>query len=72
MSTLLYFGMAEKNCACGSFLPHFICFRHHIAGSRESLDGAKALPATHMVQKDGNSCIYLRLSTQFSKPLNGA
>lgn len=41
-------------------------------GRGESLAGAKALPATSMLQKDGNSCIYIRLSTQFSKPLNGA
>lgn len=72
MSTLLYFEIAEKN-SCGCFLPHFVCFRHHDTGSGEGAEfEAKAHLATSAVQKDENSCIYIRLSTPFSKHLNGA
>ena len=47
MSTLLYFGMTEKNSSCGSFLPHFICFRHHITGGGEGGEFGWSWSSTH-------------------------
>lgn len=68
MSTLLYFEIAEKN-SCVSFLPHFVCFRHHDTGRGKRAEfEAKAQLATSVIQKDENSCIYIRLNTPFSKP----